>query len=160
MTARISRGGSTPSIPAPSRTKPEPNFGHRLAVADLTTATGRPRSLSARTGARSFVPSASSRRLAMSGCSTATTGTLLYQLNGTTDGGQFGIAIATGDVDGDGHPDVIVGERWGSPEAVHVYDGLTGAELCVYTNPGPGGLVRSDGRRGGCGWQRHRRMWR
>ena len=32
---------------------------------------------------------------------------------------------------------MIVGERWASPEAVHVYDGKTGAELCVFTNPGP-----------------------
>ena len=32
---------------------------------------------------------------------------------------------------------MIVGERRASPEAVHVYDGKTGAELCVFTNPGP-----------------------
>ena len=73
---------------------------------------------------------------------------LLYQLNGKTDGGQFGIAIATGDVNGDGLPDVIVGERWGSPEAVHVYKVRRVWSYASTPTPGPSCLVRSDGRRG------------
>jgi len=119
-----------------SQTKPEPNFGHRLAVADLN-GDGKAEII---VGAYRGKIVRSRREQPATGyvrVFDGATGALLYQLNGTTDGGQFGIAIATGDVNGDGRLEVIVGERWASPEAVHVYDGKTGAELCVYTNPGP-----------------------
>jgi hypothetical protein len=117
-------------------TKPEPNFGHRLAVADLNG-----------DGHAEIIVGAYRGKIFRSRRDQPATGyvrvfdvtrplgdELWYQLDGKTEGGQFGIDIATGDVNNDGVTDVIVGERWGSPEAVHVYNG-DGTKQCEFTNP-------------------------
>ncbi|MBI5362059.1 MAG: VCBS repeat-containing protein [Planctomycetes bacterium] len=77
------------------------------------------------------------------------TGALLHSLHGTTNQAHFGCSVAAaGDVDSDGHSDVIVGAyadstvgpRFG---AARVFSGATGAQLIVL-----GGTV-SDARFGG-----------
>ena len=63
------------------------------------------------------------------------TGSTLYTLNGISSGGRFGEAVgAAGDVNGDGHADVIVGARLddssGSPTGrARVYSGFDGSIL-------------------------------
>jgi hypothetical protein len=67
------------------------------------------------------------------------TGTLLHQFNGTASPDHFGIRVATGDVNGDGQTDVIVGAEWGTLPGtppgsgyVRVHDGATGAVLTEF----------------------------
>jgi hypothetical protein len=64
------------------------------------------------------------------------TGTIVHQFNGTASPDHFGIRVATGDVNGDGQTDVIVGAEWGTLPGtppgsgyVRVHDGATGAVL-------------------------------
>lgn len=57
-------------------------------------------------------------------------GTLLYQINGDSNGDQFGRAVAAADVNDDGCADVIVGARFGAQGGyVRVFAGPTGALL-------------------------------
>src|SRR5262245_55399652 len=53
-------------------------------------------------------------------------GALLNQFTGTYNIGEFGFSVASGDVNGDGKADVVVGERWSPGGHVYVYDGPTG----------------------------------
>jgi FG-GAP repeat len=67
------------------------------------------------------------------------TGALLHQFNGTSAQDHFGTSVAVGDVDGDGHRDVIVGAEWGTlagvpPGAgyVRAFKGLTDTVLLEF----------------------------
>lgn len=44
-------------------------------------------------------------------------------LQGTTEGGYFGYAIASGDLDADGFDDIIVGAPWEGSGVIYVYNG-------------------------------------
>jgi hypothetical protein len=64
------------------------------------------------------------------------TGTIVHQFNGTASPDHFGARIATGDVNGDGQTDVIVGAEFGTLPGtppgsgyVRVHDGASGAVL-------------------------------
>ena len=109
-----------------SHVKPEQNFGFAVAAADVDgdgssdviVGAYRGRSLPARRA-----PATGYVRV-YSGAD----GALLYQVNGDNAGDQFGRALATADVTGDGLADVIVGARWGANGGyVRVFDGPTGA---------------------------------
>ena len=56
-------------------------------------------------------------------------GSLLHQFDGNVPNGQLGFALASDDVDGDGHDDVIANQCATYPPAgaVHAYSGATGA---------------------------------
>jgi serralysin len=49
-----------------------------------------------------------------------------------------GVNVATGDVTGDGVPDIITGVRSGAGPHVKVFDGVTGAEIASFFAYGPG----------------------
>src|SRR5262245_42467632 len=72
------------------------------------------------------------------------TATQLYQFDGATQGETAGFAVATGDVNHDGHRDIIIGAplrgnpATNSSNAVSVYDGATGAQL-ARIGPGTNG---------------------
>src|SRR5690606_24403016 len=60
---------------------------------------------------------------------------LLWTFDGEAAGDQFGWSVArAGDVNGDGHADLIVGARWADTNGVdsgsaHIFSGLDGSEL-------------------------------
>lgn len=73
-------------------------------------------------------PGGSSRVKVFSGVD----GTLLQDFIALDASFQGGVTVATGDVNGDGRADVIVGAGAGGAPQVRVYDGLTGKSLAAY----------------------------
>lgn len=108
-----------------SHVKPEQNFGFATACADVN-GDGKADIIAGayrgQIGPGRTDPTAGYIRV-YSGAD----GSLIYQVNGTTAGEQFGRAVAAADLTGDGKADVIGGARWG-PTGGHVLvtDGPTG----------------------------------
>jgi FG-GAP repeat len=112
-------------------TKPEPNFGYAVGSADvdgdgfddLIVAAYRGKTGGTTGDATGYVRVFSGR-----------TRLQLYQVNGLANGNEFGRAVWAADVNGDGTPDILVGEPGalnGStsiPGYVRVFDGPTGTE--------------------------------
>jgi hypothetical protein len=76
------------------------------------------------------------------------TGAMLYQFDGTTRGDEFGRSLTTGDVNGDGQADIIVGAHFGTvtdangPSGyIRVFDGATGAMLYQFNATAHGELL-------------------
>jgi hypothetical protein len=65
------------------------------------------------------------------------TGAILYYLNGSADGDEFGYAVALADLDGNGRDDIIVGARYADGGgfdrgSVYVFNGSNGNLLYIY----------------------------
>jgi hypothetical protein len=63
-------------------------------------------------------------------------GKLVYELEGLPEGCSFGYSLASGDVNSDGVPDIIVGDPSAGKRhgAVHVFSGKDGTSLYVFIN--------------------------
>lgn len=63
-------------------------------------------------------------------------GSLIFQLEGSPAGSSFGLCVASGDIDGDGLSDIIVGDPSTSQKAgsVQVFSGRDGKCLHVFSN--------------------------
>jgi hypothetical protein len=64
------------------------------------------------------------------------TGSLIFKLEGFPQGSLFGFSLASGDVDGDGFSDIIVGDPSSGQKhgSVHVFSGKDGKSLYVFIN--------------------------
>jgi len=111
-----------------SHVKPEQNFGFAVAAADVNgdgNADIIAGAYRGQTGPNRTDPTTGYVRV-FNGAD----GSLLYQLNGSASGEQFGRYLAAGDLTGDGLADVAVGARWAALGGyVAVYDGPTGAQI-------------------------------
>jgi FG-GAP repeat len=105
--------------------KPEQNFGFAVAAADVNGDGKADVIVGAYRGQSG--PARSDPATGYVRVFNGADGSLLYQVNGTANGEQFGRAVAAADLTGDGQSDVIGGARWGATGGhVLVIDGPTG----------------------------------